>query len=96
MEDSGIVEADVVLVLGRDFGGVTPPPGAMRTTAGGTTPTTAASAPAGVRGRHDRGTAARPDPVLLTRRDAERLTAHDPGATEGEGVDSSLMRSANP
>ncbi len=46
VQDSGIVEADVVLVLGRDFGGVTPPPGAA-TTVGGTTPTTAAPAPSG-------------------------------------------------
>jgi len=41
VQDSGIVEADVVLVLGRDFGGVTPPSGASAPTAGDTTPATA-------------------------------------------------------
>jgi hypothetical protein len=53
VRDSGIVEADVVLVLGRDFGGVTPPPGAS-TAPAGTTATTASPQPPATSGNGKR------------------------------------------
>ena len=63
VKDSGIVEADVVLVLGRDFGGVTPPPGASTPTSGGATPTTAAAQPSTPSGNGNDNEAPPPDPT---------------------------------
>ncbi len=59
VEDSTIVEADVVLVLGRDFDGVTPPPGAAPTDSIPATnaPSASSGAPAGD------GAAPPPDPT---------------------------------
>lgn len=61
VKDSAIVEADVVLVLGRDFSGVTPPLGAP-TASSGSTPETSASTPAAPNGNGNPGEAA-PDPT---------------------------------
>ena len=79
VEDSGIVEADVVARARARLRGCDPAAGRQCADRGRHHPDDGGIGAPGIRGRHDRGTAARPDPVLLTRRDAER----PPHATRG-------------
>jgi hypothetical protein len=62
-QDAAIVEADVVLVLGNDFGGVTPPAGVATSGAGIATPTTTSSVPPGSSSGNGKSGAVPPDPT---------------------------------